>query len=203
VPTINASARRIRVKIVYYGAGLSGKTTNLEKLHLHYPSDNRGDMVVLDTESERTLFFDYFPAHLGKLGGLTLQVDFFTVPGQSFYNTTRTSVLRGVDGIVFVADSHPDREVANEMSLDNLETNLNTLGRRLDDIPLVFQWNKRDLDNAIPVSVLSRQLNRRGAPEREAIAVQGTGVWETQKLILSHTIEALKRQFARKRGLTP
>lgn len=191
MPTIEPRNRRIRVKIVYYGAGLSGKTTNLERLHAHYPTANRGSLVKLDTEMERTLFFDYFPTQFGTIGGLSVQVDFFTVPGQSFYNATRTSVLRGVDGIVFVADSSSRREVANELSKQNLVDNLATLGRSLEDIPLVYQWNKRDVSDALPVSVLST-LNSEGAAAHEAVATQGVGVWETQRSILTSTLQRLR-----------
>jgi len=165
-------------------------------LHRHYPSPNRGDLVTLDTQAERTLFFDYFPASLGSVGGLQIQIDFFTVPGQSFYNETRRSVLRGVDGIVFVADSTPTRESANELSKNNMISNLKALAQDPSSIPLVYQWNKRDVERAIPIKLLERVLNPEGRKSIEASAVSGDGVWETQRLIVADTVQALKQRMA-------
>jgi signal recognition particle receptor subunit beta len=189
---INPAQRTIAVKLVYYGPGLSGKTTNLVKLHLVYPQNQRGDLVKLDTETERTLFFDYFPASLGTIGGFRLKADFFTVPGQSFYNATRRAVLEGADGIVFVADSTPDREEANLVSLENMHQNLESLGKRLTDLPHVFQWNKRDVPGALPEKLLQRQLNPGNAPAVAAIASQGVGVWDTQGILLKSVLEDLR-----------
>ncbi|MEL6343707.1 MAG: GTPase domain-containing protein [Myxococcota bacterium] len=199
MPSLNSTTRTIRVKIVYYGAGLSGKTTNLDHLHRVFPKRSRGVMVKLDTETERTLFFDYFPATLGKLGGYGVKVDFFTVPGQSFYNATRRAVLEKADGIAFVADSSPRREHANRVALENLAQNLATWGRKLEDIPLVFQWNKRDVPNALPVSLLERTLNPRICPSVAAIAKNGEGVWDTQAAILRAVLDHLRRQYANPR----
>ena len=189
---LNHRDRTVALKIVYYGPGLCGKTTNLVQLHSRYPSGQRGDMVRLDTETERTLFFDYFPARLGKLGGHTVKANFFTVPGQSFYNQTRRIVVEGCDGLVFVADSDPDREEANIYALENLNENLLKVGINPEDLPTVFQWNKRDVPGAIPIKLLESQLNPRHLPSNSAIAVTGEGVWETQKNILAATLKHVR-----------
>ncbi len=189
---INAAKRQMTVKVVYYGPGLSGKTTNLLCLHAAYPSALRGELVKLDTETERTLFFDYFPAELGEIAGYRLKADLFTVPGQSFYNATRRAVLESVDGIVFVADSLPEREEANVVALENLRDNLERMGRTLETIPLVFQWNKRDVPGATPERRLQKLLNPSGRPAVAAMAAQGTGVWETQSAILKDVLDDLR-----------
>jgi hypothetical protein len=149
----------ITLKVVYYGAGLCGKTTNLLELHKVYPREARGDLVQLDTETERTLFFDYFPAELGTISGYRLKAEFYTVPGQSFYNATRRVVLNGADGLVFVVDSSAAREEANLVAWKNLLENLATYGRTLDSVPVVLQWNKRDVKDALPVRTLERLVN--------------------------------------------
>lgn len=189
---VNQQKRLLTLKIVYYGPGLSGKTTNLLKLHDAYPAAERGQLLQLDTETERTLFFDYFPANLGAIGGFRLKADFFTVPGQSFYNATRKAVLEGADGIVFVADSAPDREEANLVTMENLDQNLQEMGRGLQALPHVLQWNKRDVPGATPVKVLNKQLNRYNAPAFEAVAYQGQGIWETQAAILKDVVANLR-----------
>ena len=189
---VQTSKRTITLKIVYYGPGMSGKTTNLVKLHEAYPEGRRGSMVKLDTESERTLFFDYFPAALGTIGGFAIKVDFFTVPGQSFYGATRRAVLQGADGVVFVADSDPRRERANLQSKQDLLAALEAHGQPLADVGLVYQWNKRDLPKVLPVSVLQRTLNTEGADALEAVARDGTGVRETQETVLRRTLEILR-----------
>ena len=196
---INPTKRQVTVKLVYYGPGLSGKTTNLRHLHEVYPHQERGDMVELDTETERTLFFDYFPANLGTIAGFGLKADFFTVPGQSFYNATRRAVLEGADGIAFVADSSEQREEANLVTLANLHENLAASHRELADIPMVFQWNKRDLPDALPTRLLERQLNERGLPSFEAVAVDGQGVWETQKALLAAVLQDLRSKARSRR----
>lgn len=196
---INTAKRVMTVKIVYYGPGLSGKTTNLLHLHQAYPQAERGDLVKLDTETERTLFFDYFPANLGSIGGFRLKADFFTVPGQSFYNATRKVVLEGADGLVFVADSHPNREDANVVTLQNMKDNLAAFGRNIDDLPLVFQWNKQDIKGALTPELLRRLLNPGGAPAFSANALDGTGVWETQDAILKLVLADIKAKAARGR----
>ncbi|MCB9686102.1 MAG: gliding-motility protein MglA [Alphaproteobacteria bacterium] len=191
---INAQKRTISVKLVYYGPGLGGKTTNLEMLHRQFPEKQRGAMLQLDTETERTLFFDYFPLSLGTLGGYKVKVDFFTVPGQSFYLTTRRIVLQGVDGLVFVADSSPDREEANLLSKDDLIANLETNDKKLADLPHVYQWNKRDIPGALPVKLLQKQLNPEGAPAFPAVALNGEGVWECQSALLQQVFDTLRAQ---------
>jgi mutual gliding-motility protein MglA len=189
---INATKRSLSVKIVYYGPGLCGKTTNLQALHGLMPEKQRGPMLKLDTETERTLFFDYFPLSLGTLGGYRVKVEFFTVPGQSFYQATRRVVLDGVDGIVFVADSSPDREEANVVSHEDLVENLHAHGKDLRRIPHVYQWNKRDVRSALPLRTLERSLNRERAPSFEAVAIAGTGVWETQDALIQRVFVALR-----------
>ena len=197
---INVAAREIHGKIVYYGPGLCGKTTNLQYIHGKIPQGTKGDLLSIATETERTLFFDYFPLSMGNIGGFRVKVDFFTVPGQSFYNATRRAVLEGVDGIVFVADSQPDREEANLSSRDDMVRNLELTHRKLSDIPHVYQWNKRDAHGALKESLLQRQLNPEGAPAIAATAVHGVGVWETQGLILRQVFESLRHQDGRSTG---
>jgi len=194
---VQASRRLITLKVVYYGPGLSGKTTNLTALHDHMREEQRGALVQLDTETERTLFFDYFPVVLGKIAGFRVKVDFFTVPGQSFYTATRKAVLEGADGVVFVADSSARREHANVVSRDDMVDALAAMGRRLEDMPLVFQWNKRDLPDALPVKTLEVLLNPTGADSVEAIASTGEGVIETQQRVLSQVVASIQRQMRR------
>ena len=189
---VNQARKELCLKMVYYGPGLSGKTTNLVRLHQTYPNHQRGELVQLDTETERTLFFDYFPLSIGNIGGYRVKVDFFTVPGQSFYHATRRAVLEGVDGIVFVADSGLDREEANLVSREDMVHNLELARRGLDQIPHMYQWNKRDLPRAISVSTLEAMLNPEKAPSVAASAAQGTGVWETQGMILRQVLENLR-----------
>lgn len=195
---IQADKRLMSLKVVYYGPGLSGKTTNLEFLHKSFVASQRGALVQLDTETERTLFFDYFPAVLGRIAGFKVRVDFFTVPGQSFYRATRRAVLEGVDGIVFVADSSERREEANVQSREDMVVALGKMGRSLDQVPHVYQWNKRDLPDALPVSVLQGLLNPEGADAVEAIAATGEGVQETQTRILNHIVHAIRSQRAQR-----
>lgn len=191
---ISSANRELTLKVVYYGAGLCGKTTNLEQLYQRCPRPQRGTMVQLDTESERTLFFDYFPLIAGQLSGYRIKVDFFTVPGQSFYQATRRAVLDGADGVVFVADSGEDREGANLIAKSDLISTLAQMGRSLDGLPHVYQWNKRDLRRTIPLSVLESGLNPEGAPSLTAIAARGEGVWETQSSLMKLVFESLRTQ---------
>lgn len=186
---VNAKLKEIRLKLVYYGPGLSGKTTNLKHLHDHLPDRQRGKLIQLDTETERTLFFDYFPMVLRSSQDYAIKVDYFTVPGQSFYQATRRAVLEGADGVIFVADSSPGREESNLLSWEDLLLSLEEQGRTVADLPLVFQWNKRDVDGAVPVSVLERSLNRAGAPAIEAVASRGDGVVETHETALRLLVE--------------
>ncbi|MCB9778765.1 MAG: GTPase domain-containing protein [Alphaproteobacteria bacterium] len=191
---VNSRKRELSLKVVYYGPGLSGKTTNLQHLHRRCPDARRGQLVTLDTASERTLFFDYFPFSYGQVGGYRVKLDLFTVPGQSFYHQTRRAVLHGVDGLVFVADSAGHREEANILAREDLEASLRLEGRELSRLPQVWQWNKRDVRNALPLSTLERQLNPGGAPSVEAIAALGKGVWETHQLVVRLLLERLRAQ---------
>ena len=193
MPQFNRLKREVSIKVVYYGPGLSGKTTNLIQLHGRYPDAQRGRLVKLDTEQERTLFFDYFPVSLGTVRGFAVRVDFFTVPGQSYYNVTRRTVLTGTDGIVFVADSDPRREEANLVAHQNMVENLERVGLALDTLPLVYQWNKRDAPGALSTALLQAQLNPTGKPAIEAVAIQGDGVWETERQILALTLRSLRK----------
>jgi len=186
---VSYSGREINAKIVYYGPGLSGKTTNLEKIYDSVPETNRGRMVSMKTQTDRTLFFDLLPLDLGDLQGMKTRLLLYTVPGQVYYNATRKLVLKGVDAVVFVADSAADKMAENRESYANLEMNLKAYGIDIKTIPLVLQYNKRDLPNAMPVEDLNRELNRLNVPFFEAQAANGVGVFETlrgvSKLLLA------------------
>jgi hypothetical protein len=186
---VSYSGREINAKIVYYGPGLSGKTTNLEKIYDSVPESNRGRMVSMKTQTDRTLFFDLLPLDLGELSGMKTRFLLYTVPGQVYYNATRKLVLKGVDALVFVADSSPDKMAENRESLTNLEQNLKSYGLDLKSIPWVMQFNKRDLPEALPTAQMNKELNRWNVPTFEAQAANGTGVFETlrgvSKLLLS------------------
>jgi hypothetical protein len=182
VTLINHRTHEIHFKVVYYGPGLCGKTTNLKALHDRLPPERRGRMISIATDHERTLFFDFLPIDLGQVNGFLTRFHLYTVPGQVYYRLSRRAVLQGVDGLVFVADSHPAREAANRESLADLHDHLRTLGvtgPALARIPWVFQWNKRDSPVALPIERLQRALNPHGWPEFEAIASEGKGVSET------------------------
>jgi hypothetical protein len=179
---INHRTREIHFKVVYYGPGLGGKTTNLQMLYDRLPPDRRGRMLSIATDNERTLFFDFLPIELGLVNGFKTRFHLYTVPGQVYYRLSRRAVLQGVDGIVFVADSHPAREESNGESLLDMYDHLAAIGLASDEIrriPVVFQWNKRDLPMAVPVVRLRGALNPDGAPEFEAVAREGRGVSET------------------------
>ncbi|MED5371815.1 MAG: GTPase domain-containing protein [Myxococcota bacterium] len=191
---INARKREISLKIVYYGPGLSGKTTNLKSIHRSAPDSNRGELLVLDTETERTLFFDYFPLTLGELDGFRVKLDFFTVPGQSFYQRTRGLVLNGADGAVFVADSNPRREQANLLSMEDLVASLKEEGKDPASFPLVFQWNKQDMRGAAKPATLNKLLNPYGHPAFSAVAIRGEGVSETQQAIVKGVLDSLRNR---------
>ena len=186
----NHATRQMTAKIVYYGPGLCGKTTNLNTIYGKTSTKARGEMVSLNTETDRTLFFDLLPMDVGMVGGFKTKLQLYTVPGQVFYNSTRKLVLKGVDGIVFVVDSQLPMLDASKESLQNLEENLKELGLKLGDIPMVFQWNKRDLKNIVPVEQLEKELNIRSLPSFQTCAQDGTGVFETlrgiTKLSLAH-----------------
>src|SRR5438067_5584946 len=180
---INYSSREINCKIVYYGPGLCGKTTNLQYIYANTNQQAKGKMISLATETERTLFFDFLPLSLGEIRGFKTRFHLYTVPGQVFYDASRKLILKGVDGVVFVADSQVERMEANIESLQNLKDNLAEQGYDFVKIPLVIQYNKRDLPNAAPAEELRNLLNPQGTPDFEAIAFKGDGVFETLKAI--------------------
>ena len=190
---INYSSREINCKIVYYGPGLCGKTTNLQHIYLKTNPDVKGKMISLATETERTLFFDFLPLALGEIRGFKTRFHLYTVPGQVFYDASRKLILKGVDGVVFVADSQIERMEANLESLDNLRVNLKEQGYDLDKIPYVIQYNKRDLPNAAPLEELQKLCNPKGAVEFEACATTGEGVFETLKAVAKGVLADLKK----------
>ena len=190
---INYSSREINCKIVYYGPGLCGKTTNLQYIYAKTNPDLKGKMISLATETERTLFFDFLPLALGQIRGFKTRFHLYTVPGQVFYDASRKLILKGVDGVVFVADSQVERMEANVESLDNLKINLAEQGADLDRTPYVVQYNKRDLPNAATLEELKRLLNPTQAPDFEACATVGTGVFETLKAVARSVLRDLKQ----------
>lgn len=193
--TINFSLREINFKIVYYGPGLSGKTTNLKQIYEQVPAESKGDMVSLATEDERTLFFDFLPLDLGKVNGFKTRFHLYTVPGQVFYNSSRKLILRGVDGIVFVADSAQDRIRANAESLRNLRENLREYNLRLADVPHVIQVNKRDLPDAVPMEMLRQVLTPDGSIQMfEAVASEFKGVFEPLRAVSTMVLEKLAQK---------
>lgn len=180
---INIATREIHCKIVYYGIGYCGKTTNLQYVFKSINPSVRGEMLSIATETERTLFFDFLPLDLGTVHGFRTRFHLYTVPGQILYERTRLAVLNGADGIVFVADSQAEKFEENIQSISELDMNLRRLGKELGTFPFVMQWNKRDMPNALPVNVLEHYLNRRKVPSFEAIASAGTGVYATLRSI--------------------
>jgi signal recognition particle receptor subunit beta len=180
---INVASREIHCKIVYYGTGFCGKTTNLQYIHRHAPQPARGELLSIATENERTLFFDFLPLDLGTVSGFRVRFHLYTVPGQVLYERTRLAVLNGVDGLVFVVDSSPEKLEENFQSLIELETNMRRAGKNLGAFPFIVQWNKRDLPGALPVETLERYLNRRQAPSFAASALTGEGVFPTLRAI--------------------
>ncbi len=191
---INYAAREINVKIVYYGPGLCGKTTNLQYIYERSNPQQKGKLISLATETDRTLFFDFLPLDLGSVRGFKTRFHLYTVPGQVFYDASRKLILKGVDGIIFVADSQEAREDANIESLHNLELNLKENGFDLKVVPYALQFNKRDLPTAMPVDHMYRQLNFKGEPTFEAIATQGMGVFETLKAVAKQVLYELRRK---------
>ncbi|MBI5885169.1 MAG: gliding-motility protein MglA [Deltaproteobacteria bacterium] len=190
---INYSAREINCKIVYYGPGLCGKTTNLQLIYKKTRPESKGKMITLATETERTLFFDFLPIALGDIKGFKTRFHLYTVPGQIFYDASRKLILKGVDGIVFVADSQVERMDANLESFDNMKVNLEEQGYKLEQIPYVIQYNKRDLPDVVPVAELKQVLNTAGVPDFEAVAYEGTGVFETLKAVVKLVLIELKK----------
>jgi signal recognition particle receptor subunit beta len=191
VSLINYSSREINCKIVYYGPGLCGKTTNLQHIYSRVPQDTRGKMISLATEMDRTLFFDFLPLELGQIRGFRTRFHLYTVPGQVDYNASRKLILKGVDGIVFVADSQIDRFDANIESLVNMQDNLSEHGLSAEKMPLVIQYNKRDLPRLVSVPDMEKELNPKGAPFYEAVALRGTGVFDTLKLACKLVLKTL------------
>ena len=190
---INFAAREINCKIVYYGAGLGGKTTNLQWIFQKTAEQQKGKMISLATETDRTLFFDFLPLDLGSVRGFKTRIHLYTVPGQVFYDASRKLILRGVDGIVFVADSQEERMDANVEALENLMSNLKEHGYDFNKIPYVLQLNKRDLPNVLPVDTLKKDLVKRSEPIFEAVAFQGQGVFETLKEVARQVLTELKK----------
>lgn len=190
---INFASREINCKIVYYGAGLGGKTTNLQWIFERTAARSGGKMLSLATETDRTLFFDFLPLEIGTLRGFRTRFHLYTVPGQIFYEASRKLILRGVDGVVFVADSQEERMDANAEALNNLQTNLRDHGYDFSAIPYVLQLNKRDLPTALPVEKLKGALQLKGEPVLDAVAVQGVGVFETLKEVGRQVLAELKK----------
>jgi len=192
---INHSSKEVTAKIVYYGTGLSGKTTNLQYIFSVTNPDARGELVSVETDIERTLFFDLLPINVGLIKGYYTKFQLYTVPGQIFYNSTRKMVLKGADGVVFVADSQEAMEEANIESLDNLKNNLLEQGSELSSIPMVLQYNKRDLKNIMPVEKMNKILNLENLPFFEAVSTKGSGVVETLRKISALTLENIKKEI--------
>lgn len=190
--TVNVMAKEIAAKIVFYGPGLSGKTTTLKRIYESVKPSLRGELMTLPTEADRTLFFDFLPVKVERVGEYALRLAMYTVPGQVFYNATRKLVLQGSDGVIFVADSNPGAEDANRESMANLEENLAEQGISVDSFPLVIQYNKRDLANAVPVAQMRAQLNRRNAPDFETVAMSGDGVLDGMKAMIRLVIKDLR-----------
>ena len=190
---INYSSREINVKLVYYGPGLCGKTTNLHYIYKKTNPDAKGKMISLATETARTLFFDFLPLALGEIRGFKTRFHLYTVPGQVFYDASRKLILKGVDGVVFVADSQLERMEANIESVENLRTNLAEQGYNLDNIPYVMQYNKRDLPNIAPVAEMNALMNPKDIPCFEAVATTGIGVFDTLKNLAKQVLFELKK----------
>jgi mutual gliding-motility protein MglA len=192
----NYTTMQMTAKIVYYGPGLCGKTTNLQAIHQKTAPNSRGEMVSLETETDRTLFFDLLPLDVGVIGGMKVRLQLYTVPGQVFYNATRKLVLKGVDGVVFVADSQAAALDTNIESFNNLKTNLAELSLSVDQVPVVFQYNKRDIRNILTVDELNKALNPSGLPHFEAAALHSIGVFETLKAISRLALASIRKKIA-------
>lgn len=188
---INVAAREIHCKIVYYGPGMCGKTTNLQYIHTQVPRDAKGDLLSIATETERTLFFDFLPLDLGKVRGFQTRFHLYTVPGQVLYERTRVAVLNGADGVVFVADSQRDKLEENIRSLKELAMNITRQNKKFQEFPIVMQYNKRDMPNALQVEILDKYLNGLGWTRFEAVATTGVGVFDTLKAISKLVISRL------------
>jgi len=195
VSFINYSSREINCKIVYYGPGLCGKTTNLQYIYRRTNPEQKGKLISLATETERTLFFDFLPLALGDIKGFKIRFHLYTVPGQVFYAASRKLILKGVDGVIFVADSQIERMESNMESLDDLNINLAEQGYELDKLPFAVQYNKRDLPNVAPVADMDKLLNYRKVIWFEAVAVTGKGVFETLKAVAKQVLFELKKHY--------
>jgi small GTP-binding protein len=191
---INYAAREINCKIVYYGPGLGGKTTNLQHIYDRTRPDSRGKLISLATDTDRTLFFDFLPLELGEIHGFKARFHLYTVPGQVFYDALRKLILRGVDGVIFVADSQETRMEANVESIRNLDKNLKEQGYDIATIPYVLQFNKRDLPTALSVDEMYRRLNVKGEPTFEATASNGAGIFETLKASARQVLTELRKK---------
>src|SRR5262249_17626101 len=190
---INFALKEVNCKIVFYGPGMSGKTTNLEIVHQKAPEENKGELTSISTDGDRTLFFDFMPLDLGNVAGMRTKFQLYTVPGQVYYNSTRKLVLQGVDGIIFVADSDPEKMPENIESYQNLIDNLTEYGKDIRELPHVLQYNKRDLPNAMSVADMDQQLNKFGVPTFEAVAYTGEGVFPTLKTLAGMVLESIDR----------
>lgn len=190
---INYSSREINCKLVYYGPGLCGKTTNLQYIYDKTRPESKGKMISLATETERTLFFDFLPLSLGEIRGFKTRFHLYTVPGQVFYDASRKLILKGVDGVCFVADSQEERMDANIESLENLKQNLLEQGYQLEKLPYIIQYNKRDLPSAVSIEELSRACNPTKVPEFEAVAPKGIGVFDTLKALAKEVLAELRK----------
>src|ERR1700722_3918019 len=195
MPSLNRLKRELLFKIVFYGPGLGGKTTTLQHVHASTKPENRGEMVSLATDADRTLYFDYLPVKLLQIGDVAVKLQLYTVPGQVYYAATRKLVLNGADGLVFVADTQPARLDANLESLDDLNANLADQGRKLSALPHAFQWNKRDLPDLVPLDELDRRLNLFGAPSIPTVATRGDGVFDMLERITRLVIEAYRAEL--------
>lgn len=191
---INYAAREINCKIVYYGPGLGGKTTNIQWIHQRTRTDAKGKLISLATETDRTLFFDFLPIELGTIRGFRTRFHLYTVPGQVFYDASRKLILKGVDGVVMVADSQEMRRDANLEAVSNLKNNLKDHGYDLAEVPYVLQLNKRDLPTALPVEELTQELRLKDEPVYEAVATQGTGVFDTLKGVIKLVLADLRNR---------
>ncbi len=199
----NYATREINAKIVYYGIGLSGKTTNIQKVYEKLAPQGKGKLVTVPTKGDRTIFLDFLPFDAGEINGFKLRFHLYTVPGQVFYSSTRKLVLKGADGVVFVADSQRDAIQSNIQSIEDLRENLLDEGIHLDHFPFVLQYNKRDLPNVLSIQELNEQINPNSVPVCEATAVSGEGVVETLKAIGKVVVKDLKRSFSKKAGRSP
>ncbi len=193
---INYSTREINCKIVYYGPGLCGKTTNLQYIFERTAAESKGQLISLATETDRTLFFDFLPLELGQIRGFRTRFHLYTVPGQVFYNASRKLILKGVDGIIFVADSQLERMESNIESLENLRVNLKEQGYNINTVPYVMQYNKRDLKNIVSAEKMQRMLNPMYVPWFEAVALSGVGIFDTLKACAKMVLNELRKQHS-------